>query len=188
MARAYEGYRSHDGVPSSPKTPTYAALKLHIDNWRWQGIPLYLRTGKALRNKNSELVVEFSRPPHFVFDGATGAQVPDSNVLAICLQPDEGAHLRFQVKVPERGMEMKSADMQFHYDSAFRDQVIPEAYERLLQDALNGDASLFIRSDQIAESRRIVDPLNVYWESDESEPPGEYLAGSTGVIHADKLL
>ena len=122
VAGTYEGYRSHDGVDSSSKTPTYAALKLQIDNWRWQGVSFYLRTGKALENKNSEVVVEFQRPPHFVFGGATGAREPESNILAICLQPDEGAHLRFQVKVPGRGMEMKSADMQFHYDSAFRDR------------------------------------------------------------------
>ena len=188
VAGTYEGYRSHDGVDSSSKTPTYAALKLQIDNWRWQGVPFYLRTGKALENKNIEGVVEFQRPPHFVFGGATGAREPESNILAICLQPDEGAHLRFQVKVPGRGMEMKSADMQFHYDSAFRDQVIPEAYERLLQDALDGDASLFIRSDQIAESWRIVDPLNAYWESDESDGPAEYSVGSTGPIQAADLL
>jgi len=123
-----------------------------------------------------------------VFGEVAGAPEPESNVLAICLQPDEGAHLRFQVKVPDRGMEMKSTDMQFHYDSAFRDQAIPEAYERLLQDALNGDASLFIRSDQIAESWRIADPLNTYWESDTSESPIEYPVGSGGPEEASDLL
>lgn len=188
VAGQYDGYLGEDGVSEGSHTATYAAVRLFVDNWRWKGVPFYLRTGKAMERKVSEVVIEFQTPPHFIFaDGVTNPD-PPANILAICIQPDEGAHLQFQVKVPDRGMEMRSATMEFHYDSEFAGQAIPEAYERLLQDAIKGDASLFIRGDQIEESWRIVDPINEAWEADNGSGPLRYAPGTMGPEAADALL
>ena len=160
----YDGYLKEQGVPPESTTATYAALRMFVDNWRWQGVPFYLRTGKAMAEKTSEIIIQFQKPPHIVFRGGPGQELT-SNVLALCLQPDEGVHLRFDVKVPDQGMSMRSTRMEFHYGSAFNDQSIPEAYERLLEDALAGDASLFIRNDHIEEAWKIVDVLLDAWET-----------------------
>ena len=154
----YRGYLEENGVPTESATPTFAALRLYVDNWRWHGVPFYLRTGKALADKTTEIVIQFRSPPHVMFTAGPGEAL-SPNLLSLCLQPDEGVHLKFGVKVPDEGLTIQSKDRLFHYDSAFRDQAIPEAYERLLQDSLDGDASLFIRSDHIEEAWRIVDPL-----------------------------
>ena len=154
----YTGYLNEKGVPGESNTPTFTALRLYVDNERWQGVPFYLRTGKALAHKVSEIVIRFKYPPN-VISALGPCEDLDSNVLAVCLQPDEGAHLKLEAKVPDQGLCMQSVDMEFHYDSAFKGQAIPEAYERLLQDALEGDGRLFIRSDHIEEAWRIVDPL-----------------------------
>jgi glucose-6-phosphate 1-dehydrogenase len=183
----YRGYHDEKGVAPDSNTPTYAALRLFVDNWRWQGVPFYLRTGKSMAEKVTEIVVQFRRPPHMMFSGATDEEL-SPNILSLCLQPDEGVHLKFGVKVPDQGMDMVSKDMSFHYDSAFKDQDIPEAYERLLQDALEGDASLFIRSDHIEEAWRIVAPL-LDGQKDQGTPrPQIYEPGSWGPASADGLL
>ena len=183
----YEGYLSEKGVAPDSATATYAALRLYVDNWRWQGVPFYLRTGKSMAEKVTEILIQFRRPPHMLFDAGPG-QYPSPNVLSMCLQPDEGVHLRFGVKVPDQGMLMELQNMEFHYRSAFQDQAIPEAYERLLQDALEGDASLFIRSDHIEEAWRIVGPLLQGQENPGMPPPQEYKAGSWGPPASDNLL
>ena len=183
----YRGYLDENGVAPDSATPTFAALRLYVDNWRWQGVPFYLRTGKSLAAKVTEIVIQFRSPPHMMFSGAPDEKL-SPNVLSICLQPDEGVHLKFGVKVPDQGMIMSSKDMVFHYDSAFKDQAIPEAYERLLQDSLEGDASLFIRSDHIEEAWRIVGPLLQGQENPGMPPPQEYEPGSWGPPAADKLL
>ena len=180
----YRGYLSERGVSPESVTGTYAALRLHIDNWRWNGVPFYLRTGKAMADKVSEVVIQFQRPPHLMFSLGPGEAL-SPNVLSICLQPDEGAHLRFQAKVPDQEMSMRSVDMEFHYDTAFKSEALPKAYERLLQDALEGEATLFIRSDHIDEAWRIVDPLLEAWER---TPPHLYEPGSWGPDAADELL
>ncbi len=184
----YRGYRGEPGVPDGSTTSTYAALRLHVDNWRWQGVPFYLRSGKALAEKVSEVVIEFRRPPHHLFaDGISRELNP--NMLSILIEPDEGVHLDFEVKVPDRGMDMEPMSMEFHYESAFDGQTIPEAYQRLLQDALDGDASLFIRSDQIEEAWSIVDPLIAAWEDPYPDSPlHPYEPGSHGPEAADLLL
>lgn len=184
VAGQYAGYLDERGVGLESKTPTYVALRLFIDNWRWQGVPFYLRTGKSLAAKRSELVIQFRSPPHRMFSSSAPI---DANVLGICLQPDEGAHLRFEVKVPDQGTEMRSVDMEFHYASTFSESEIPEAYERLLQDALEGDASLFIRSDHIEEAWDVVDPLLSGWGLD-GRPLASYEKGSWGPAAADTLL
>lgn len=188
VAGQYGGYRDEEGVPADSKTATYAAMRLFVDNWRWNGVPFYLRTGKTLRQKLTEIIIEFQVPPHLVFSGDASQPESPPNILAICIQPNEGARLRFQVKVPGRGMEMRPVDMEFDYASAFSEQGIPEAYERLLQDAFDGDASLFIRSDQIEEAWRVVDPIIEAWESPDASQPLTYERGSDGPAAADALL
>ena len=183
----YRGYLGEKDVPPESATSTFAALRLYVDNWRWQGVPFYLRTGKALADKVTEIVIQFRSPPHVLFSAGPGEAL-SPNVLALCLQPDEGVHLKFGVKVPDEGLTIQSEDMLFHYDSAFRDQAIPEAYERLLQDSLEGDASLFIRSDHIEEAWRIVDPLIQRLNSPDTQPPQVYEPESWGPDCADELL
>ena len=183
----YRGYLSEKGVPAESTTATYAALRLYVDNWRWQGVPFYLRTGKSMAEKVSEVVVQFQCPPHVMFSLEHGKDLTP-NVLSICLQPDEGTHLKFEAKVPDQEMSMRSVDMEFHYETAFKNQAIPEAYERLLQDALEGDAALFIRSDHIEEAWRIVDPLLQGWEDPAAPPPHTYEPGSWGPEAASSLL
>ena len=183
----YRGYLDENGVAPGSATPTFAALRLYVDNWRWQGAPFYLRTGKSMAEKVTEIVIQFRRPPHMMFSGASDEEL-SPNLLAICLQPDEGVHLKIGVKVPDQGLPIESKDMVFHYESAFRDQAILEAYERLLQDSWEGDASLFIRSDHIEEAWRIVDPL-LQHQGDPGMPlPKEYEPGTWGPKTSDELL
>ena len=139
-----------------------------------------------MADKATEIVIEFRRPPHLMFPMSSGEDLTP-NILSLCLQPDEGLHLKFEVKAPGQGMTMRSRDMEFHYESAFRDQAIPEAYERLLQDALEGDPSLFIRSDHIEEGWRIVDPLLQGTENG-AQRSQIYEPGSWGPEAADSLL
>ncbi len=183
----YQGYLDEQGVAPGSTTATYAALRFQVDNRRWQGVPFYLRTGKSMADKLSEIVIQFQSPLHLMFSEGPGEAL-NPNVLSLCLQPDEGVHLKFGVKVPDQGMMMQSKDMEFHYESAFRDQAIPEAYERLLHDALEGDASLFIRSDHIEEAWRIADPLLQGMENPDTPPPQPYEPGSWGPETADALL
>ena len=182
----YEGYCDEEGVAKDSNTSTYAALKLYIDNWRWKGVPFYLRSGKALQQKTSTIIIEFQRPPHLMF------HLPDTdtftpNILSLCIQPDEGIHLRFEAKVPDSEMEMRSVDMDFHYRTSFG-SVLPDAYERLLLDALQGDASLFTRSDTIETSWRLIDALTQGWEAKNRSSILTYPRGSWGPEKADELL
>ena len=154
----YEGYCSTQGVADHSQTPTFAAIKLYIDNWRWQGVPFYLRSGKALKEKTTEIVVEFKPPPHVLFDLPQDYHLTP-NFLSLCIQPDEGIHLRFETKVPGSPRETRSVDMEFHYHESFAGQSLPDAYERLLLDAIQGDASLFTRSDEIETAWKVLEPL-----------------------------
>ncbi|MEE9198952.1 MAG: glucose-6-phosphate dehydrogenase [Dehalococcoidia bacterium] len=183
----YQGYLEEKGVAPGSTTATYAALRLYVDNWRWQGVPFYLRSGKAMAEKVSEIVIQFKCPPHMMFSPGPGRE-PTPNILGLCIQPDEGVHLKFEVKVPDQGMSMRSEYMEFHYGPAFETQAIPEAYERLLQDALEGDASLFIRTDHIEEAWSIVDPLLQAWENPDGPPIHIYEPGSWGPQAADDFL
>ena len=183
----YQGYLDAEGVAANSQTPTYAAIKLFIDNWRWQNVPFYLRSGKALKQKNTEVVIQFKRPPHLMFD-RDDQETFTPNRLSICIQPDQGIHLEFEAKVPDSSQETRSADMQFHYDSAFNDTLIPEAYERLIHDAINGDAALFIRSDEIEAAWRIIDPIIQGWEETGEPSIVPYPRGSWGPEAAELLL
>ncbi|MCG2787999.1 MAG: glucose-6-phosphate dehydrogenase [Anaerolineae bacterium] len=183
----YEDYRQAQGVDPDSQTPTYAALKLFIDNWRWKGVPFYLRSGKALQRKTSEIIIEFQRPPHMMFDMPENSDF-SANFLALTIQPDEGIHLRFEAKVPDSDQEMRSVDMDFHYRDSFKDRSLPEAYERLLLEALDGDASLFTRSDGIEASWQVIDPVIHGWTEQNNPPLVSYKRGDWGPAEADSLL
>ncbi len=183
----YDGYAQAEGVAPDSQTPTYAALKLYIDNWRWQGTPFYLRSGKALTKKMTEIIVEFKKPPHLMFDFVEDEDFTP-NILSLCIQPDEGIHLKFEAKVPDK-LETRSVDMEFHYESSFKGEALPDAYERLLLNALNGDAALFTRSDGIEAAWRLMDPIIQGWEMEAKAPAmAAYTTGSWGPEAGRALL
>ncbi len=181
----YAGYRDEKDVSSESQTATYGAVRLYIDNWRWQGVPFYLRSGKKLRKKVSEISVQFRRPPHQLFGSHCELF---TNSLSLCIQPNEGLHLRFAAKIPDHGMEMQPAHMEFTYEDSFRGHSIPEAYERLLLDALNGDASLFARSDEIELAWKFIDPIVAAWCEKDAPPLARYESGTWGPTEADALF
>lgn len=183
----YKGYREEKGVDPNSMTPTYAAVRLQIDNWRWQGVPFYLRSGKCLKEKLSQITIEFKEPPHLLFPKAKEHLTP--NMLVLYLQPDEGMHLRFEAKVPDTGSQMRSVDMEFHYADSFGTTAIPEAYERLLLDVLSGDASLFTRADEVETAWSLIDPILQVWEHPSgTQPLAFYEPNSWGPAEADELL
>lgn len=189
----YDGYRDSEGVAADSATPTYAALRLYVNTWRWQGVPFYLRSGKALARKTSEIAVRFQEPPGILFD-LPSCEGYTPNTISICVQPDEGAHLKYQVKMPDQGNASRSVDMSFHYRDGFPDASLPDAYERLLLDAIKGDASLFARSDGIQAAWGVVDPVMKKWEEAGLRDPegvpemSRYERGSWGPQEADLLL
>lgn len=185
VAAQYDGYDKADGVAAGSRTPTYGALKLFVDNWRWADVPFYLRSGKALATKQSEITIEFKQPPYQLF-GAF--QTPTPNVLSICIQPDEGVHLSFDAKVPGQARDVDSVQLEFHYRTSFPGIEIQGAYERLLEDAMAGDQSLFARSDEIAAAWRLIDPVIAAWQSSDAPALDHYIPGSTGPAAADALL
>ena len=183
----YRSYRDEPNVAPRSQTATYAALKLYVDNWRWQGVPFYLRSGKSLAERKTQIVVQFKRPPHTLFALQPGEKLAP-NILAMEIQPDEGIHLTFQAKVPDAGIAMQNVNFNFHYASAFGGNAIPEAYERLLLDALNGDASLFTRSDEIELAWSLIDPVVAGLTGPDAPPLEFYEEGSEGPIGAHQLL
>ena len=183
----YRGYRDEDDVAPDSQTPTYAAMRLYVDNWRWQDVPFYLRSGKALFGKTSEIILEFRQPPGRVF-GSRSHDGLSAGLLSLRLQPDEGIHLRFEAKVPDTTAEMRPVIMTFHYDDAFGRSGIPDAYERLILDALHGDASLFIRSDAIERAWRLIDPILEAWGGAHAPPLSEYVQGAFGPAEADDFI
>lgn len=183
----YKGYREEEGVAEESTTPTYAAVRLQVDNWRWQGVPFYLRSGKCLQEKLSQVTIEFKEPPHLLFPNAKEHMTP--NMLVLYLQPDEGMHLRFEAKVPDTGAETRSVDMEFHYADSFGKTAIPESYERLLLDTISGDASLFTRADEVETAWGIIDPILKAWDTSSGKQPlALYKPNSWGPEEADELL
>jgi glucose-6-phosphate 1-dehydrogenase len=183
----YRGYCETPGVAPDSLTPTYAALKFFIDNWRWKGVPFYLRSGKALIQKSTQIVIVFQRPPHVMFNLPPDYRLTP-NILSLCIQPDEGIHLKFETKVPDSAQETRSVDMEFHYRSSFAGQALPDAYERLLLDALHGDASLFTRNDEIETAWGLMDPVLRICESPQAPPLVSYEPDSWGPAEADELM
>jgi glucose-6-phosphate 1-dehydrogenase len=179
------GYLAEDGVPSDSQTETYAALCLQVNNWRWAGVPICLRTGKRLARKVTEIAVQLKPVPHMAFQshGSVGV-VP--NQLVLTMQPDEGVSLRLGAKIPGTRMRIRPVNMEFRYGTSFLSQS-PEAYERLILDAMRGDATLFTRNDEVDAQWSIIDPILQAWRGG-SEPIATYAAGSQGPVEADALL
>jgi glucose-6-phosphate 1-dehydrogenase len=179
-------YRAEEKVAAKSQTPTYAAMRFTIDNWRWQGVPFYLRAGKRLAANGTEIVVRFRRPPLMLFPPEAGERLAP-NVLVARIQPREGISLCFDVKVPGMAMHARSVEMDFAYAEGFG-TVEHDAYETLLLDAMLGDQTLFMRSDEVEAAWSIVDPLLAYWETQPPDDFPNYAAGSAGPPAADELI
>lgn len=180
------GYRMEKGVPEDSRTETFVAMKLFIDNWRWGGVPFYLRTGKRLPTRVTEIVVHFKPSPHALFcqpEGITGR----GNALVIRIQPDEGMLLKFGMKVPGAGFKVQEANMDFYYKD-LADSYIPEAYQRLLLDCMQGDSTLYARGDVVEAAWRFVDPILRAWKDNPDLPLHGYPAGTWGPEVADQII
>jgi glucose-6-phosphate 1-dehydrogenase len=186
------GYRDEPDVAPDSQTPTYAAVRFFIDNWRWQGVPFYLRSGKRMAKRHSEIAVQFHSPPHLMFGGEKHGELAP-NVLVMRVQPNEGVSLTFEVKVPgaavamTQHVEVAPVDMEFSYAEAFGETAAP-AYETLLLDVMIGEMTLFTRSDEVEAAWKLVDPLLHYWEEHPPKRMPEYPAGSWGPREADELI
>jgi glucose-6-phosphate 1-dehydrogenase len=183
----YDGYLNVKGVDPKSKTPTYAAVKLELDSRRWYGVPFYLRSGKGLKARYSEVMIQFKCPARLMFPLPPG-EILQCNRIKMVIQPNEAIHLNFQTKVPDvDGVSLKPRDLSFDYKKAYQDQALPEAYERLLLDAIQGDASLFMRADEIERAWEIMDPIIAAAEHAPNQPE-KYAVGSSGPTCADQLL
>lgn len=180
----YDGYLQEQDVPADSQTATFAALKLQIDNWRWQGVPFYLRSGKAMSCRTTQLVVQFRKPPHMLFNPG---QQHEANRLVIQIQPAEGIQLQFQTKVPDAEMRMRMTDLDFRFDREYSGSP-PDSYQRLLLDAAAGDASLFARSDEVELAWGIIDPILEAWESPAAPPLDIYPAQQWGPLSCNEWL
>jgi glucose-6-phosphate 1-dehydrogenase len=179
------GYREEAAVDPQSETETFVAAKFVIDDWRWSGVPVYVRTGKRLPKRATEIAIQFRAVPHRLF--ASAGNEPDPNLLAIRIQPDEGIMLRFGAKIPGLGLDVRSVTMDFSYGSAFSVDS-PDAYETLILDALQGDASLFTRADEVEHAWAIVDPIIESWADADAPAFPNYEAGAWGPPEADELL
>jgi glucose-6-phosphate 1-dehydrogenase len=180
------GYREEKGVDPDSRTETYVAMKFFIDNWRWGGVPFYLRTGKRLPTRVTEIVIHFRETPHTLFNKDNGAVNPN-NQLVIRIQPDEGILMKFGLKMPGGGFDVNTVNMDFHY-SNLSDVYVPSAYERLLLDAMMGDATLYIRGDAVEAAWEFVQPILDAWKNRPEIPVYQYPAGTWGPEHADQLV
>jgi glucose-6-phosphate 1-dehydrogenase len=178
------GYRHEEGVAADSYTETFVALRLQVENWRWAGVPIYIRTGKRLPKRLTEVALQFQRVPHLPFGSEAKGLHP--NIIVVRIQPDEGVTLRFGAKVPGQAFRVRDVLMDFSYGAAFIEES-PDAYERLLLDAMIGDPTLFIRTDEVEQSWRIVDPILEAW-ADNDAPLARYAAGTWGPKEADRLL
>ncbi len=175
----YDGYRAEEGVPDDSENATFAVIKLHVDNWRWQGVPFYLRSGKAMSCRTTQLVIQFREPPHTLF-GESDSRLGEGNRLVIQVQPAEGLQLHLQTKVPDQGMKIRETDLDFRFSKLHGE--MPDAYQRLLLDAMNGDASLFARSDEVELAWTIIDPIIAAWNSPAAPPLESYEPGYWGPL------
>jgi glucose-6-phosphate 1-dehydrogenase len=190
--KSVPGYRSEPDVAPGSTTPTFAAMRISIDNWRWTGVPFYLRSGKRMERRVSEIAVQFKAPPFLLF-GQKAVEEMAPSLLTLRVQPNEGISLRFQVKTPGAmheltpGLEITPVDMDFTYAEAFGNDAHP-AYETLLLDCMIGDPTLFTRSDEVEMAWEIIDPVLQYWDQNPDAPLFTYPAGSWGPKEADQLL
>jgi glucose-6-phosphate 1-dehydrogenase len=182
---AVPAYRQEPDVAPDSQTETYVAMKLQVDNWRWAGVPIYIRTGKRLPKRLTEVAMQFQCVPHLAFDPSESKELRP-NALVLRIQPDEGVALRFGAKVPGQAFKVRDVLMDMSYGSAFMEEA-PDAYERLLLDAMVGDPTLFIRSDEVDQAWQIVDPLLEAWEA-RKVPLAGYAAGTWGPRLAEQLM
>lgn len=180
----YEGYRAEKNVAPDSNTETYVGMKFYLDNWRWSGVPFYFFTGKKLPEKSSEIVIHFKSTPHQLFAGQCSGS--SCNKLVIRIQPDESITLRFGLKMPGAGFTVKQVGMEFRYDSLSKTH-LPDAYERLLLDAMLGDSTLYARSDALESSWRFIDPILRHWEEEGSRRLFFYEPGQNGPIERMNL-
>jgi glucose-6-phosphate 1-dehydrogenase len=180
------GYREEPNVAPNSATPTYCAIRFMIDNWRWHGVPFYLRSGKRMPRRVSEIAIQFRKPPHVMFALPEGETI-EANTLAIRVQPQEGISLRFEVKVPGIDVKMASVNMDFSYAEAFG-ELEHEAYETLLLDCMLGEATLFTRSDEVEAAWAVVDPVIDFWSNKRPDHFPNYAAGSWGPAVADEFI
>jgi glucose-6-phosphate 1-dehydrogenase len=180
------GYRDEEGVPDDSRTETYAALRLHVSNWRWAGVPFYLRTGKRLTRRVTEIAVTLKPVPHVAFQ-STGSVGVQQNQIILTVQPDEGVSVSIGAKIPGSRMRIRPVHMEFRYGTAFMSES-PEAYERLILDSMRGDATLFTRNDEIEALWAIVDPILTAWQDDTASELAQYPAGSEGPEEANRIL
>ncbi len=181
-----KGYREEKGVPEDSRTETYVAIKAYVDNWRWADVPFYIRTGKRLPTKVTQVTVVFKLPPHHLFRDEEGLR-NERNKLIMRIQPDEGLALQFGMKVPGAGFKVKDVDMDFHY-SDLTESYVPEAYERLLMDCILGDATLYARGDAVEAAWHFVDPIVRAWQNQPDLKLHGYPAGSWGPDAAAALF
>ena len=182
---AVPAYRQEPDVDPKSQTETYVAMKLYVDNWRWAGVPFYIRTGKRLPKRTTEVAMQFQGVPHLAFSAAESRELRP-NALVMRIQPDEGVSLRFGAKVPGQAFKVRDVLMDMSYGASFLEEA-PEAYERLLLDAMAGDPTLFIRSDEVDQAWQIVDPIQKAW-ADRPVPLAGYAAGTWGPRQADQLI
>jgi len=186
--RAVPGYRGEKNVDPDSQTDTYAALKVLLDTWRWEGVPFYLRSGKAMAKKLTQIVVNFKRTPHCLFrEQVRGTHSLPPNQIVINIQPDEGIDLRFEGKVPGLGMKIKSVEMEFDYVEQFQAEP-PEAYATLLLDAMLGDQTLYKHRDEIETAWRLVQPVLDYWKENPRDDLPNYAAGTWGPSESDEMM
>lgn len=181
-----KGYREEEGVDPNSKTETYAAIKFFVDNWRWKDVPFYVRTAKRMPTKVTEVVIHFKSPHHQVFKNSK-LKSKDDNQLIIRIQPDEGILIKFGVKVPGQGFKVERANLDFYYSNLAENNVM-EAYERLLLDAMQGDATLYARADEVEAAWEFVDPILNYWENGSDVNIYGYSAGVWGPTNSDDLF
>lgn len=181
-----KGYREENGVDANSRTETYVAMKLFIDNWRWGGVPFYIRTGKRMPTRVSEIVIHFKPTPHNLFV-ENKEFCNDGNTLVLRIHPDEGILLKTGMKIPGGGYKVKKVNMDFHYTS-LQDTYVPGAYERLLLDAMLGDSTLYTRGDALEAAWQFVQPLLDFWEHNPEAPLYGYPCGSWGPEGADGLI
>jgi glucose-6-phosphate 1-dehydrogenase len=185
LGRDVPGYTEEEGVPPESRTPTYVAVRFEIDSWRWAGVPFLLRSGKRLPRRATEICIEFRKPPLHLFGGADLCAV-QPNALIINVQPEEGISLRFGAKLPGPDIQIQQVKMDFRYGSSFGIPS-PEAYERLLLDALGGDSTLFTRGDEVEVAWSLVTDILDFWENT-TERPCIYPAATWGPPEAEKVF
>lgn len=181
-----KGYRHEKGVDPQSRTETFVAMKFFIDSWRWADVPFYIRTGKMLPTRVTEIVIHFKRSPHHLFQGTTHVN-HQPNQLIIRIQPDEGLLLKFDMKVPGAGFKAQTVNMDFHY-SELSESYLPSAYERLLLDCMLGDSTLYHRGDAVDAAWKFVEPIQRAWNDNHDIPIHGYPAGSWGPETSDNLI